>query len=68
MEILEAIVELLSDGKERKPTEISSELKTELSLVVEALAFLVEYNFVHRGHDGTYILDEEVKRVLEVDF
>ncbi|MDI9609208.1 MAG: ArsR family transcriptional regulator [Candidatus Verstraetearchaeota archaeon] len=66
MQILDAILELLSDGKERKSTDISEDLKVDISLVNEALAFLVEYNFVRRGHNGSYILDEEVKRVLHI--
>lgn len=66
MEILDAILELLSDGKERKSIDISKELKADISLVNEALAFLVDYNFVRRGHNGSYILDEEVKRVLDI--
>lgn len=66
MEILDAILELLSDGKERTSTDISKELKADISLVNEALAFLVDYSFVRKGHNGSYILDEEVKRVLDI--
>lgn len=66
MQILDAILELLSDGKERRSTDISKDLKADISLVNEALAFLVEYNFVHRGQNGSYILDNEVKRVLYI--
>lgn len=66
MQILDAILELLSDGKERKSTDISEDLKVDISLVNEALAFLVEYNFLRRGHNGSYILDEEVKCVLHI--
>ncbi len=66
MQLLEAILELLSDGKERKPNEISNGLKVDIALVNEALAFLTEYNFVRRGHNGSYMLDDEVKRVLEI--
>ncbi|MEN3006985.1 MAG: ArsR family transcriptional regulator [Candidatus Methanosuratincola petrocarbonis] len=67
MQILDAILKLLSDGKERKSAEISKELNVDSSLINEALAFLVNYNFVRRGHNGSYFLDNEVKRVLDID-
>ncbi|XRH74962.1 MAG: hypothetical protein ACO0C9_05485 [Candidatus Methanosuratincola verstraetei] len=66
MQLLDEILKLLSDGKERKPTDISKDLKVDIALVNEALAFLAEYNFVRRGHNGSYMLDDEVKRVLEI--
>jgi len=66
MTVLEDILELLSDGVQRNPDEISRVIKADLHLINEALAFLAEYNFVRRGSNGRYILDEEVKRFLDI--
>ncbi len=67
MNMLEEILELLSDGIQRKATEISRELQVDLPLINEALAFLTEYNLVRRVDDGLYVLDEEVKRILCIE-
>ncbi|MEJ5293007.1 MAG: hypothetical protein WHS82_05340 [Candidatus Methanosuratincola sp.] len=67
MNIIEDVFELLSDGIQRKATDISRELKVDLPIINEVLAFLTEYNLVRRGHDGSYVLDEEVKRILDIE-